>query len=64
MQHGIRDGRRDPLRLEEAHHDVQLPADDPEQEGIADRHRQLVAHRRRALRIAIEQEVGHGGRAV
>ena len=45
----------DPVAPERAGHDVHLAADDPEQERVADRDRQLVSHRRRALGIAVEE---------
>ena len=61
VEHGVGRGRRDPLALEAARHDVHPPADDSEQERIADRDRQLVAHRSRALGVAVKEEVGHGG---
>jgi hypothetical protein len=50
---------RDPVTLDAADHNVHPPADDREQKRIHDRHRQLVAHRGRALRIPVEQQIGH-----
>ena len=45
--------------VEEADGDVQLPVDDREHERVADRDRQLVAHRVRALGVAVEEEIRH-----
>ena len=61
---GIRCGRCDPLHLQRARRDVQAAADDSEEERVDDRDGELVAHRGRALRLAVEEEVGHGPRSV
>ena len=60
VHHGVRRGRCDSVHFQRARHDVQAAADDSEEERVDDRDGELVAHRRRALRLAVEEEVGHG----
>ena len=52
-------GRGDAVALEGVAHHVHPAVDDRDQERVADRHRQLVAHRRRPLGVAVEEDVGH-----
>jgi hypothetical protein len=49
--------RGDSVTLEDAGHHVAAPVDDPEQQRVADRKWELVAQRRVAFGIAVDQEV-------
>jgi hypothetical protein len=60
VQHGIRRRGRNPVDFEWTGHDVHPPARDSEEKRIQNHDRELVAHRRRAFRVSVEQEVGHG----